>query len=138
MDTARVWRAESLGRHRIQTLPDYIIDINYIDINIIIEAGTQQVKGFAQRAKDEDMTTISVIVGSTRKSRFAEKPALWILQHLRKREGIDTQLLDLRDFSDARSSDEGVPPAMPGRAPYPTRWLNAGRPESPRRMALCS
>jgi hypothetical protein len=35
------------------------------------------------------MTTISVIVGSTRQGRFSEKPAQWILQHLQKRDGIE-------------------------------------------------
>ena len=32
------------------------------------------------------MTTISVIVGSTRQGRFSEKPARWIYQHLKERE----------------------------------------------------
>jgi NAD(P)H-dependent FMN reductase len=44
------------------------------------------------------MTVISVIVGSTREGRFSEKPARWIVQHLKRREGIDGRLLDLRDF----------------------------------------
>jgi len=44
------------------------------------------------------MMKISVIVGSTRQGRFSEKPAQWILQQLQKREGIEAQLLDLRDF----------------------------------------
>ena len=44
------------------------------------------------------MTVISVIVGSTREGRFSEKPAKWILQHLKKRKGVDARLLDLRDF----------------------------------------
>ncbi len=44
------------------------------------------------------MTVISVIVGSTREGRFSEKPAQWILQHLKKRDGVDARLLDLRDF----------------------------------------
>jgi NAD(P)H-dependent FMN reductase len=35
------------------------------------------------------MTVISVIVGSTREGRFSEKPARWILQHLKAREGVD-------------------------------------------------
>ena len=74
------------------------------------------------------MTTISVIVGSTRKGRFSEKPAQWILQHLRKREGIDARLLDLREFP-MPFFDEAVPPAMPGRTPYPNeavqRWTAA-------------
>ena len=34
------------------------------------------------------MTVISVIVASTREGRFSEKPAHWILQHVRKRDGV--------------------------------------------------
>src|ERR1700742_2567678 len=63
------------------------------------------------------MITISVIVGSTRQGRFSEKPAQWILQHLQKREGIEAQLLDLRDFP-MPFFDQPMPPAMPGRPPY--------------------
>jgi NAD(P)H-dependent FMN reductase len=63
------------------------------------------------------MTLVTVIVGSTRQGRFSEKPANWILQHLKKRGGIDAQLLDLRDFP-MPFFDQPVPPAMPGRAPY--------------------
>ena len=44
------------------------------------------------------MTVISVIVGSIRQGRLAEKPARWILDHLKKREGIDARLLDLADY----------------------------------------
>jgi NAD(P)H-dependent FMN reductase len=63
------------------------------------------------------MTVISVIVGSTREGRFSEKPAHWILQHLKKRAGVEARLLDLRDFP-MPFFDQAVPPAMPGRAPY--------------------
>src|SRR6202162_835238 len=63
------------------------------------------------------MTNISVIVGSTRQGRFSEKPAQWILQHLRKRKEIEPRLLDLRDFP-MPFFDQPVPPAMPGRPPY--------------------
>ena len=63
------------------------------------------------------MTVISVIVGSTREGRFSEKPAKWILQHLKKRNGVDARLLDLRDFP-LPFFDEPVPPATPGRPPY--------------------
>jgi NAD(P)H-dependent FMN reductase len=63
------------------------------------------------------MTVISVIVGSTRQGRFSEKPAQWILRHLKKRDGVDLQLLDLRDFP-MPFFDQPVPPAMPGRASY--------------------
>jgi NAD(P)H-dependent FMN reductase len=63
------------------------------------------------------MTVISVIVGSTREGRFSEKPAKWILQHLRRREAVDARLLDLRDFP-LPFFDQPATPAMPGRAPY--------------------
>src|ERR1700683_5174698 len=61
--------------------------------------------------------TNSVIIGSTRQGRFSEKPALWILQELRKRDGIEARLLDLRDFP-MPFFDQPLTPAMPGRLPY--------------------
>jgi NAD(P)H-dependent FMN reductase len=74
------------------------------------------------------MPVISVIIGSTREGRFSEKPAHWILQHLKKREGVDARLLDLRDFP-LPFFDQPVPPAMPGRPPYKgeivQRWTSA-------------
>ncbi|MGH8576426.1 MAG: NADPH-dependent FMN reductase [Gammaproteobacteria bacterium] len=63
------------------------------------------------------MTVISVIVGSTRQGRFSEKPAEWILQHLKKRSGVDARLLDLRDYP-MPFFDQPVSPAAPGRRPY--------------------
>src|SRR5260221_9658949 len=74
------------------------------------------------------MTTISVIVGSTREGRFSEKPAKWILQHLKKRQGVDARLLDLRDFP-MPFFDQPATAAMSGRAPYKNevvqRWTGA-------------
>jgi NAD(P)H-dependent FMN reductase len=63
------------------------------------------------------MTVISVIVGSTRQGRFSEKPAQWIFQRLKNRGGVDTRLLDLRDFP-MPFFDQPVPPAMPSRPAY--------------------
>jgi NAD(P)H-dependent FMN reductase len=63
------------------------------------------------------MTTISVIVGSTRPGRFSEKPAQWIFQHLRKREDLQVRLLDLRDFP-MPFFDQPLTPAMPGRPDF--------------------
>jgi len=63
------------------------------------------------------MITISVIVGSTRQGRFSERPAQWILQHLRKRDGVEARLLDLRDFP-MPFFDQTMPPSIPGREPY--------------------
>src|SRR6202040_476227 len=74
------------------------------------------------------MSVISVIVGSTRQGRFSEKPAQWILQHLKKRDGVEARLLDLRDFP-MPFFDQPVPPAMPGRPAYENevvrRWTAA-------------
>src|SRR5258705_194676 len=63
------------------------------------------------------MTVISVIVGSTRQARVSEKPAHWVLQHLKDRAGVDALLLDLRNFPMPFFA-QPLPPAMPGRAPY--------------------
>jgi NAD(P)H-dependent FMN reductase len=74
------------------------------------------------------MAVISVIVGSTREGRFSDKPAQWILQHLKNREGVDARLLDLRDFP-MPFFDQPLSPAMPGRPPYEhhvvKRWTGA-------------
>jgi NAD(P)H-dependent FMN reductase len=63
------------------------------------------------------MTVISVIVGSTRQNRFAEKPARWILGQLQKRSGLDARTLDLRDFP-MPFFEEAAPPSTPGRPAY--------------------
>lgn len=41
---------------------------------------------------------IKVIIGSTRQNRFSEKPAQWIFEEAKKLEGIEAELLDLRDY----------------------------------------
>src|SRR5437870_9957972 len=63
------------------------------------------------------MAVISVIVGSPRPGRFPVKPARWILQHLKKRSGVDARLLALRDCP-MPFFDRPVSPATPCRAPY--------------------
>lgn len=54
---------------------------------------------------------IKVIIGSTRQGRFSDKPAHWIFETLKKREGIDAELLDLRDYP-MPFFDEPVSPSM--------------------------
>lgn len=41
---------------------------------------------------------IAIIVGSTRPTRFADKPAQWILAQASARTDMDVDLVDLRDF----------------------------------------
>jgi NAD(P)H-dependent FMN reductase len=74
------------------------------------------------------MTVISIIMGSIREGRFSEKPARWILQHLKRRDGVDARRLDLRDFP-MPFFDQPVPPSTPGKQPYADenvkRWTAA-------------
>jgi NAD(P)H-dependent FMN reductase len=47
------------------------------------------------------MTTkskIALIIGSTRATRFADKPAAWMLKQAQARDDMDVELVDLRDF----------------------------------------
>ena len=55
--------------------------------------------------------TIHIIIGSTRQNRFCEKPARYILDELRKREGVRAELIDLRDWP-LPFYDEPISPAM--------------------------
>ena len=41
---------------------------------------------------------IGIIIGSTRDTRFGEKPAKWMLDLASRREEIETELIDLRDY----------------------------------------
>lgn len=45
-----------------------------------------------------DTLKIKVIIGSTRKNRFGDKPARWIAGLLEKKAGVETEILDLRDY----------------------------------------
>lgn len=67
--------------------------------------------------RGEQMTVISVIVGSTRQGRFSEKPAKWIFEILKNRGGAEARLLDLRDYP-MPFFDQPMTPATPGRAAY--------------------
>jgi len=41
---------------------------------------------------------VGIIVGSTREGRFGEQPAQWIFEKASHTDGIDAELLDLRDY----------------------------------------
>jgi NAD(P)H-dependent FMN reductase len=53
---------------------------------------------------------IQVIIGSTRKGRYGEKPAHWIFGELNQLEGVEAELVDLRDYP-LPFYDEPVSPA---------------------------
>jgi NAD(P)H-dependent FMN reductase len=65
---------------------------------------------------------ISLIIGSTRKTRFADKPAQWMLSQMQAREDLDVELLDLRDF-DLPLFDEVAPNTWaPSAEPRAVAW----------------
>ena len=41
---------------------------------------------------------IKVIAGSTREGRFSDKTAAWIVEEIKKQEGVVVEVLDLRDY----------------------------------------
>jgi len=54
---------------------------------------------------------IKIIVGSTRQGRFSEKPANWIFEEAKKLEGVEVELLDLRDYP-IPFFDDSMSPSM--------------------------
>ncbi|MBI3572471.1 NAD(P)H-dependent oxidoreductase [Candidatus Kaiserbacteria bacterium] len=62
---------------------------------------------------EKDPLKIQVIVGSTRQNRFSEKPARYVFDELKKEEGVEAELIDLRDWS-LPFFDEPVSPSMNG------------------------
>jgi NAD(P)H-dependent FMN reductase len=59
---------------------------------------------------------IKVIAGSTRQGRFSDKAANWIAQEIKKEEGVDVEVLDLRDY-DMPFFNEAVSPSYK-KEPY--------------------
>jgi NAD(P)H-dependent FMN reductase len=59
---------------------------------------------------EQPSPTIHVIIGSTRQNRFSEKPARYLFDELSKREGIRSELVDLRDWP-LPFYDEPISPA---------------------------
>lgn len=60
---------------------------------------------------------IAVIIGSTRKARFADKPAAWFMDQVKDHPELDFELVDLRDFNlpifDEVASNAYAPPTSP-------------------------
>lgn len=65
---------------------------------------------------------IALIIGSTRATRFADKPAQWMLKQARARQDMDVDIVDLRDhplpFFDEVASNLRVP----SKDPEAIRW----------------
>ena len=65
---------------------------------------------------------IAVIVGSTRPTRFADKPAQWILKQAQARDDIEVELVDLRDFKLPFFDEKATNMWMPSENPEAVRW----------------
>jgi NAD(P)H-dependent FMN reductase len=57
------------------------------------------------------MTKIAIIIGSTRPGRNGEAVARWVYEHAAKREGVEYELVDLKDWN-LPHLDEAMPAAM--------------------------
>ncbi len=71
------------------------------------------------------MTTkprIAVIIGSTRDSRFADKPAAWIFDLASQRKDWEVELLDLRDFDLPLFNEVSSNLWAPTRDPHAIAW----------------
>ena len=77
---------------------------------------------------------IAVIIGSTRDTRFADKPAAWILDLARQRGDWEVELLDLRDFDLPLLQREELEPL--GAEPGPARRRLAEEARHLRRLHL--
>lgn len=65
---------------------------------------------------------IAVIVGSTRPTRFADKPAQWMLKQAQSRDDIEVELIDLRDHPLPFFNEKASNLWMPSENPEAVRW----------------
>ncbi len=68
---------------------------------------------------------IQVVLGTDREGRFSEKAGAWAMDRLGARDGLQAELVDLRDYP-LPFYDQRVPPAR-GRRDYPpdiARWAD--------------
>lgn len=68
---------------------------------------------------------IAVIIGSTRPTRLADKPAQWILKQAQARGDIDAELVDLRDFQLPFFDELASNAYLPSQNPQAQRWQQA-------------
>jgi NAD(P)H-dependent FMN reductase len=65
---------------------------------------------------------IALIVGSTRPTRFADKPAQWMLQQAQARQDMEVEVVDLRDHLLPFFSEVASNLRMPSQDPEAVRW----------------
>ncbi|TKW66081.1 MAG: NAD(P)H-dependent oxidoreductase [Paracoccus denitrificans] len=67
---------------------------------------------------------IAVIISTTREARFADKPAAWLMGHASKRDDMEFELLDLRDFDLPFFDEKASNLWMPSSDPKAVAWQN--------------
>ena len=65
---------------------------------------------------------IALIIGSTRKTRFADKPAQWMLKQAQARDDMSVELVDLRDYNLPLFNEMASNMYMPSADPHATAW----------------
>jgi NAD(P)H-dependent FMN reductase len=67
---------------------------------------------------------IALIIGSTRKTRFADVPAQWMLKQAQARDDMTVELVDLRDFDLPLFDEMASNLWMPSSDPRAVAWQN--------------
>ncbi len=67
---------------------------------------------------------IALIIGSTRATRFADKPAQWMLKQAQARTDMTVELVDLRDFNLPLFNEMASNAWMPSQDPAAIAWQN--------------
>ncbi|MFS4438852.1 NADPH-dependent FMN reductase [Paracoccaceae bacterium GXU_MW_L88] len=67
---------------------------------------------------------IAIIISSTREARFADKPAKWLLENAQKRDDLEFELLDLRDFNLPFFAEKASNAWMPSEDENAVAWQN--------------
>lgn len=65
---------------------------------------------------------IGVVIGSTRATRFGDKPATWIAEIARKRGDLDIEIVDLRDYPMPFFDEERSPAWAPSKNEAARLW----------------
>jgi NAD(P)H-dependent FMN reductase len=65
---------------------------------------------------------IAIVIGSTRKTRFADKPAQWMLKQAQARDDISVELVDLRDFDLPLFNEMASNMYMPSADAHAVKW----------------
>lgn len=65
---------------------------------------------------------IALIIGSTRPTRFADKPAQWMLKQAQARDDMEVELVDLRDYALPFFAEKASNLWVPSQDPAAIRW----------------